>query len=361
MKKERTSSGLNWVYAQGSTLLILLLPACWYSLSYVPAQKDYFIQRNFRLLAIMSENLESRVENSALTLKNLASTAASYSPESAQQWIQAAIELVPGLELREKPAVLELTNLTAVASNSSPAVKFLHEPELGLRFDCEGVVGQDSPRRVLLRAKRDFMTLIPPREEFDALLIAQEDGTVIFQRSNVGWKVLQLGQLTDDAGNSLKTNLSRKASSVAEVNCAGSHYKVFLQPVTISVPSGSEQVVNWWVCGMVKSHRFLLESLAVSRRVMVGFIFLVLAAAVSLPFLKIRFMGPQAPLRPSDIFFISVATILGSVLSAYLLLDLFAYSRAEGKFNGQLKSLARRDLPPLHERSASRRAAAHRA
>src|SRR6185503_16063672 len=103
MKKEWGSWRIQAGHAQWFTLLALLAPACWYAFSYVPNQQAYFAHRNFRLLSVTGDDLKSRIENSITTLKNQTSTAKWYdAPESAIEWMQSSVGLVPGLEFTER-------------------------------------------------------------------------------------------------------------------------------------------------------------------------------------------------------------------------------------------------------------------
>src|SRR5215204_5992208 len=79
--------------AQWLTVLVLLLPAGWYLLSYLPSQEAYFTERNFRQLSLVSREFESKIDSSMRTLRNLAGEAQWQPAESISNWAAATITL----------------------------------------------------------------------------------------------------------------------------------------------------------------------------------------------------------------------------------------------------------------------------
>lgn len=314
---------------QWLTLFILAVPACWYAALYVPGQQLYFADRNFRVLNVLGEQLKARVTTSVTNLVNIASSA-SYATNRAhgQELISSRLELAQGLEL--------VGNLQITTSNLPPRpIEVTVETNAlmgGIRFQCDGVATNGLDIKFL--ARRDFSSLIGPRDEFDALMVAEADGSVVFQRSFAGWKALELQELSPE----METNIQHKASVVAEVKCGGRSYKMFLHPVFVPA-SGKQAPFQLWLCGLVELRRFWIESLAISHRFLVLFIFLALGVAASMPFVKVLSMGRYAPLRTSDVILMTFGTIFSTGLLTFFLLDILAYHRAQQKLDTQLRAL----------------------
>jgi len=318
--------------AQCFTVIILLLPAGWYGLSYVPQQSNYLSERNFRQLNVVSYALESKIDSSIRTLKTLASAAHWHSPDSPSNWIATTIRLSPGLEL-ERAAIKATTNKT-----SRPAVQVKYMPEQGVAFECEAVVECSTNWQLQIAAKRRFENLLAEREEFNVMLLADCEGKVICQQSAPGWTALDLKQLPSDAGHPLKTNVERAVSFVADARCAGTAYKVFAQP--IRVPGTNDQVLaTFWLVGMVESKLFLLETLAISHRALAHLGLLTLGVFAIMPFFKLQFMGPHISLRPRDAAALGAAAVILTGLLSFCLLDFCAHHHRKKSFNDDLRVL----------------------
>ena len=317
--------------------LVLLGPAAWYVAYYIPKQQSYFTDRNFRLLNAMGEEFKARVDTSVTALKNQTRTARWYMPEGAIEWIESNIRMIPGLELLQRPTV---TNVMGLKAAQAATVRVTSEMDAGMRFDCEAIVSsEEATNYVGLQAKRNFSNLITQREEFDAFLLADASRKVLFKQALPGWNALELDHLRDKAGGLLKTNLERNVSTAVEIDCAGKGYRMFLHPVNAGTGTTNISATIFWFCGLVESKRFLAESTAISHRRLAGFGYLTLGVMIIMPFVKLRLMGTRAPLRPKDVFLVSAATLVASGLMAFLLLDLFAHSRTEERFNRDLQSL----------------------
>lgn len=101
---------LTQLHVVAITLLILLVSFGVYYIFYVSSQKTYFTNRNFRLLAIIGNQMKLKIENLGTNLKNIASAAKSVpkdvnltSKDSIAEFIHARVKgslsLVPNLKL----------------------------------------------------------------------------------------------------------------------------------------------------------------------------------------------------------------------------------------------------------------------
>ena len=358
----KASSKKRWLYLQGLTVLTLLFPVGCYFFIYSPARKAYFANRDFRVLSLAGDQLKARIENSARALQNLVRT--STNDIDPEKRITKAMELIPNLTLlnvssTNLPTQAKIPTPARANTNSPPSdpvkqssnlvswVSLAVEPDLGtsiLNFQYAATTNLPSAeatneRIISIRAKADFNNFLPTRPEFDGLLVARQDGSVMFQRSLEGWKVLNVLALVDTQGGKLATNLTGQSSRLTTVNLAGTDYKLFLQPLHISSNIGGTNS-QWWVCGVVRSGRFVVESLAIPHQYLVGFIFLVLLSAAVLPFAKLQLMGPREKLGKTDVFVLIFAMLGGSAAVVLGLLNLYAYQEAEGILDARLQEFA---------------------
>ena len=324
--------------AQWLTVIVLLLPIGWYVFSYLPQQRDHFTERNIRQLNVVSYGLESKIESSIRTLTTLASTVFWHAPDSPTNWIATTIALSPGLEL-ERVSIGDTTNKPARTT-----VEVQYMPEDGVKFDCQSIISRSSgaTNSVQIVARRRFQNLFAEREEFNVMLLADHEGKVICQRSAPGWTALDLKHLPTDTGHTLRTNVERGASFVADVRCAGTAYKVFAQPIRVTATTtNAHGLSTFWLVGLVESKLFLLETLAISHRALAHLGLLTLAVFAIMPVFKLQFLGPHIPLRRGDGYAAGAAAVILTGLLSFCMLDFCAHHHRKESFNDDLRTLGR--------------------
>ncbi|MDN3515478.1 MAG: cache domain-containing protein [Candidatus Brocadia sp.] len=355
---ERKSSQLTQLRVSAITLFVLLIAFGAYYAFYVSSQKTYFTNRNFRLLADAGNQIRLKIENLHTVLNNAADIVVFDKGNSKK--VKEVLDLVPDLKLLNDPSIEKINPVTGLfrelgwtplitrEENVKPAISLnvkQEEETFWVYFDYTG--GADSGR-IRIRARSNFLNkLIEPffsRKVFDAVILAEEDGKVIFQRISSELRVVTLETLINKEGKEINFKSINSSTSLRDVRLAGANYKLFLQPVQLSlsagVSQGDEKILKWTVCGLVRSHRFISESLAISYTIMVGFIFLVLIAILGLPFIKLWFMGLKDRLRMSDICFLVFSALAGSALLTLVLLDAYIYVDLGNKSDAQLKAFS---------------------
>lgn len=179
---------------------------------------------------------------------------------------------------------------------------------------------------------------------FDEVLVAeQEDGRVIFEHGQSGLSIVSLDSLRNDKGGKLELDLANQSSSLADVQLAGAAYKLFVQPVRLTLSASGDdrnQGVRWVVCGLTRSDHFRDQTFAVSYTLLIVFMFLALLAALSWPLLKLRLMGPKDRLRRGDFALTAFSALLGTALLTFLLVDVYTYASLGRTLDGQLRDLA---------------------
>lgn len=364
---DRKFSKLTQLHVVAITLIILLLSFGVYYIFYVSSQKTYFTDRNFRLLAVIGNQIKSKIENLGTNLKNAASAAKSVpkdvnltSKDSITKFIRdrvkGSLSLVPNLTLTDyspngNPSVTEgniSTPEILLNVKQEGETFWLHTDYRGwLYFDYTG--SKDASFYTIeIHARSELNELIEPfisRKTFDEVLLVEEDGRVVFQRTSSELSVSKLGKLIDKEGTQNEFTSVNPPASLFGVRLAGTSYNLFLQPVQISLSTGGtrsdqEIVKKWVICGLVRSDRFNSEIRAIPYVILIIFIFLVLIAFLSLPFLKLWFMGAKDRLRVSDVYFLVFSAFIGSALLTFVLLDTYTYINLKIKTDDQLKKFS---------------------
>jgi hypothetical protein len=346
---------------QGVAVLVLLLCFGAYYALVVRTQTSYFTNRDFRILATMSDqirdviaNLGSSITNAAMSPARLsdhdtngspflkaihdANPTPSANPTQDLKLIEKMIGLAPNLTLLEKPSIVaSATNMPAAEPGLAGAVVPAGAASW-LRFDYQG--GGHSNVRLKLRA--NLARLLEPivnRPEFDDLLLVATNGEILYQKAG---GALRIARLSIPGDNSFATNL---------VNFAGADYRLFAQPVRFTLPSGGSalpSVFEWVLCGVVKADRFRSETLAVNYTVLVLFILLGLLLILSWPFLDVCFLGQRGSLKPAAVALLGCSTLAMSGLLTLLVLDLSAFERTEEELDLELRAFARNLVQNLH-------------
>jgi len=178
---------------------------------------------------------------------------------------------------------------------------------------------------------------------FDEVLVAEADsGKVIFERGQPGIHIVALDTLSNKKGEKLDLKLVDRSSSLEDLRIAGGDYKLFVQPVSLTLAdSKTDQEVRWLVCGLTGADHFRDETYAVSYTVLIIFVFVVSLSALSWPLLKLKLMGPKDRLRRADLGLTFACGLLGTSLLTFLLLDISSYIGIENMLDGHLAALSK--------------------
>lgn len=426
----------------GITMIIVVLPFCFYYLFFVKSQTDYFSKRNFRVLAEIGQHISSKIDNVANNLIYLAEKAKQDKRETTKiedksdatdenkkqatkpvadvQKIEKNVTLVPGLKfdpaqyqqvqsapaqqsVRKPPAPQNaIANANAGARSESPtiaskkpsrspatrrkqpsptaatalttakpSVTMRVKPEQGSFWLYLEYRGASDALPANFPVSSELSTLIEPfvsryvidevnetqERLFDEVLVAeQETGRVIFQQGSSGLNVVTLDSILNSKGGKLELKLADQSSTLADVQVAGTDYKLFLQPIRLTLSASEDeknQGLRWVVCGLTRTDHFRDETFAVSYTVLIFFVFVVLLAVLSWPLLKLKLMGPKDRLRRADLGLTMLSALLGSALVTFILLDVHTYLSLEHALDRNLEQLSGKIKSNFQEEIAS--------
>ncbi|HWN98014.1 MAG TPA: cache domain-containing protein [Blastocatellia bacterium] len=382
----------------GLTMIIVVIPFCLYYLFYVSSQEDYFSNRNFRVLAAIGEHINSKIDGLATNLVFVAEKAtqdirkrkAGKKDDVVSEVRDAAmlVRAFKGDQVTYKPVrgpaagtarsnqrasnpgsipskglpgaapgAQSLAKTDSAAAVTQPVTMSIRADEgsYWLYLECLGPSKELSGTlSVMNDIKKHFEPFVAPyvidelnetkERLFDEVLVAeQETGRVIFQRGAAGLSVVALDSFSNNKGGKLEVDLADQSSTLANVQLAGTDYKLFLQPVRLTHTESLDNKQlerRWVVCGLTRKDHFRDETFAISYTVLTVFIFMVLLTALGWPLLKLKLMGPKDRMRRRDLRLTLLSALAGMALVTFMLLDVHTYFTLENTLDHNLLRLS---------------------
>ncbi len=328
----------------------LLLIVGGYYFFYAQRRLDYLTSRNFRLLATMGEQVEESIAAQSTVLKNLASLDDRDLAEAYQRIAPMLHDVGP-----DCPTAAGVAEPAGGTRQQLEAHRGGYRLRLSYRDDRAAAPVQLCGWATLQEL---LEPLLGTRKAFDAVLLADEHGEVIYQQGAPDLGVHRLDRLLDETqaaraqreGERGRVDFSSFMSSsrVVDVQASGRGFKVFLQPVSLSLgsPTGAhserEPHQVWLLGGLVSRNNFVLKSLAFSSSVLTLLLGVLVVVAVSWPLLKLKLLGERQRLRIADVLLLGVCSLLGVSVLLLLALDYFAYDALKETARGQLADFAHR-------------------
>ncbi len=362
--------------------LFVVLAAGLYNFAWLPSQHKYLDNRNFRLLSTLGDQISTSINTFDKMLDNAADSG------------------VPGNDSAKGSDTDTDTNLNFYLKQVAPRLESMDEedqkilgddygdpPNIAVRAD-EGThflyfafkrTRDNKPKKYAVRTDLDKLIrgLLPPlnRNPFDVLLVAQTDGTVIFQSSAPGLAVANIDAFEDQSvaakadtppsaavkpdkpqSPDVKVPLSSKrysSNKFSEINLAGTPYRLYSQPMQLSFSLNhperkeaegkiaSRPTEQWVVCGLVRAEDFRSESESISYTYFLWVSAAILLAFLAPPFLKLFASAPAERLRVSEV---SVSAVFACAVAAtltFMLLDLIHWRRDfDEKARKQMEDIA---------------------
>ena len=359
------------------TIVLLIIPFCAGYLFFVLSQRSFYTNRDFRVLDNIGSHISNRIDNLTEVAKSIGSEirdepkAAKPEPpktEPPAARLGKAIQRVNryGYNLKGQLVPAQATQRrTKTGDEDHPSEGSAQPPQISL------AVGEDSGAYWLnfvsraesdpyqINLKGDIRELIEPlvkpyltdessttEQVFDEVAIAEQtNGRVILESGRSTAHLVTLDTLASG-----EPRLSDRSSTTAEVEVAGGRFKLFMHPLTLPLSSpDSKPNTRWAVCGLVSVERFNSQCFAVSYNWVVMFAFLLFAALLSMPMIKLALMGPKDRLLRSNIIAVVGSVMLGMSLCAVSLMDAYVFFSFRSTADHQLTSFADRISVNLHD------------
>ena len=335
--------------------LILLSAAAAVGLLYwnsVAARHQYLTSRNFRLLTVLSTQVQRTIEVQARIVQGLV-------PDRARADIQSHQPRSFEEALRSLATLQQAEIVTAPAAGAFAAAataRYRLETESGRTWVRVAVFPDKTAGvpllDVRLRAAQILTPVFAPKlaqGAFDTLVLATREGRVVHaagrRAEEVQWS--ELGTLlgrTRAPHAQGGTELSR-TTSVDDVVIAGVAYKMFMQPccaATLSDSGGPSNAngATMVVAGLIESATLQSDARAISPTAVLVGIALVLLAVVGWPFLKMALLGERQSISVMDVVQLATCAVLGLALATTIALTTVSYLRLTADVDHQLERLA---------------------
>jgi hypothetical protein len=345
--------------------LILVVAAGSYNFLWLPSRHRYLDDRNFRVLSTLSRQIRLSID----TFDKMMDHAADSGIGSGKQLKSYLRNVAPELESPD-----EQDSESVIRSDYGDPPKMAIAADEGTHFLYLGfqrtVKGTNTRYAVRADIEKLVGELLPPdnRNPFDVVLLSQENGTVIFQKSSPGIEVARIDTLDDeplatkmakpavakmgkpeDAGTEKPESEGKKlsqSSKYAEVTLAGARYRLYTQPLQLSFPpidpgrKGAREsatpapAAQWILCGLVRADNFRSESQSISYTYILWFLAAILLSVAAYPFLRLHVSSPTERLQARDVVSTVVLACFAAAALSFILLDLY-YGQNEFDQSGE--------------------------
>jgi len=344
------------------TAVVLISAFCLYYFVYVGARHEYLANRNFRSLAVLGDQVQAMVTMHSSVLEFVSHLG---DPRRDENHGKEREDLEKFVVIR--PEDKDSPNRDEEALKDY--LKYL-APGFALTND-KGRAGQSRlgvQRRngrweLVLTAHKHhssdkdyvgWLELSPVLEPlvaslpFDDILLVSRDGTIVYQSNTAGPQFTTLsgllqaepeaakpkaespadehsqtvGSKTNEhlaVGQNTDKTWQIKSKHLTDIVLAGTHYKLFLQPVLLDVYNDKDErqdepAQEWVLCGLQSAKALEWEALSISSTSMVWITAAFLAIFMSSPILKVLFMNHRQHVRLREIGWLSVALVLLAVV-----------------------------------------------
>jgi hypothetical protein len=333
---------LRSLFLPASIGLLLVVAASWYYLGWLPSEHRYLDDRNFRLLTTLSEQISASINNFDKMMDNASD--AGITDDTLEPYLKKVAPQLERLDLEDRKVL-------GNSYGDPPNITVL--PDEGTHFLYFAFLREQNKTKYAVRTDLDSLirNILPPdnRNPFDVVLLAQADGTVIFQKSSPGLAIARIDALEDvsqgtRAGKTepeVKTpSLSGKFSfsRFSEITLAGARYRLYSQPQPISLPlidpvkkSGENnlaQTKHWVLCGLVRAEAFRSESQSISYTYLMWLSVAILLVVAAYPFLRLCVSGPFERVRARDVIVTASFACVAAATVTFALLDV-TYLRSD--------------------------------
>jgi len=334
-KKEKSSiSGTVLPYVVAAALASAVM--AWYLFIFVPGKLDYFVGLKFRTLAVAGGHVGSKIQS-----------------------LERALGSVPGLTettcltRADRDQALIATQYMALVL---PEIRVQGASAPGLLLSCGTVAWSDVASVAAAASRRDF----------DDLVLADENGNVVWQREATTPRVGNLTELlgaTEDAGSWLSLSWRERATGHAQqdkkylrstavlktLNLAGRPSLLFVQAVSItpaSLAAANDQVTapatrTLYIGGLASREALQSQAMRVPAAWVVFFALPLMLLFLSIPFVKLRTLMPRERFRYADLVALILATVAAAGLGAivpFVRAPISAGDRSLDRFRDQIES-----------------------
>jgi hypothetical protein len=217
------------------------------------------------------------------------------------------------------------------------------------------------PRHYSVRVKlEELVDSVDIPDVFDVLLIADGEGSVLFQRgepelrignlANLNWTrpgVLPgLGRGADEPGSKRQAEaLSRlRAVTVGNADIGERNYRIFAQPITVDLPvlndTTAPKPVHWIACGIVASDSLFSAAFTSSPVLLTVLVAVFPLVLLAWPFIKLSLITKRQRFSRIDMYALALSTTLGLSFLTFFAFGMRFYFSLKATVDTQLEALS---------------------
>ncbi len=287
MSARKVALGRWLVY--GLVLIPVVGGLAYYWLEYVPSQREYFTNLRFRALSMAAQQVRTKTALLASGLEHASGT-------DDEKYVRL---LLPDLDY---------------GCGRRPGPKQI--PKLEIRMDASrtDVLRFFAGRKCIAEARFDRLYAAFMEESlFDDLLLADQNGRVIYQHSTSGVRIATLKELMAPREVKAQDHAPPRqgrgsdADMTTQILLDGSLYEMLVQPLRIANSTNAD--LDWVICGLVREARAAGEARHVPPKHLLWVFVPLLILALSGPFLKLMLLKHTGRLAFADVILLTAFTI----------------------------------------------------
>ena len=345
--RPRAVSSPRYLQALKVPLALVLIAATatmTYYWVYVQREAEYFNNRNFRKLAMMSHQLEEEFKSVAVVLRSLRPLT---DPRNPSRLGASPRSLKEDLDLaRRSTPILSLVSALPTLYGHEMLVPALRD-STGVLWMWTSPPAGENDYRVEIPLDGAFERLLDPyarKDLFDSVLLVATNGRVLLQSGDRTLQLTSLANLLQSSetasGKTPEARLPAEAvarsANAFDVVIANKAYTIFVVPCCAAV-AGEKSGPGWLVAGLASKSSLRTASLSVSFSAMALLTGLLLLAVFSWPFVKLMLIGRLQRVPFHDVVLIGFCTIFGGAVVTIAALDFYGYGKLKANLDGQLE------------------------
>jgi hypothetical protein len=188
------------------------------------------------------------------------------------------------------------------------------------------------------------MEALPVEELFSDVILADQTGHVIYQRrSRKEASDLQFADLGILLQKQQATGYDKALPVMEIVSVGGKTFRVFAQAGLLSaghLPTAKQHGIDFILCGIVPNEGFETEASAIPSHLLLIAIAMILAAFLTLPYLKLKALQPNESITLADVLTLMFSSLMWVGFLTFCLLLLVAHHQSRTVFDQLLKATA---------------------
>ena len=324
--------------------IIAALAACWLAYdSHVTARKAYLIERNLRFLSAQGRALGAAIAN----YENIFQSILEGKPNEPLRETRCVHGRDAQAELRKlcvAPHVKRVIVSDTEKRQGELTVQFAkHEARLDYATNLAGCTKRNDRSICNIHAEIDITKImedLPMEELFSDLFLADNKGHVVYQRrSRQDASDLQFSDLGILLAKQQAAGYDNALPVMEIASIGGTTFRVFAQAGLISVryqPEAPQHGIDFILAGIVPNDRFDAEASTIPSHLLLIAIGMVLAAFLTLPYLKLKALQPDESMTLTDALTLMFSSLMWIGFLTFSLLLLVAHQQSRTLFDDML-------------------------